>query len=553
MHTGPPSATERPFDRKLLGAFYTPEDLASALVGWAYAGGPGRLLDPSFGDGVFLEAAAEYCREQGWGTEAIVGVDVAPGALHGGSLRAGAERWVRITGDFLSLEPGHQVGGTFRYVVGNPPYVRHHRLTGTQRTSATAVLDRLEAKVSRRSNLWGYFVLHALRFLDHDGRLAFVLPRSAMDAEYAAPIREMIEQRFARVAWIELRERVFEGTDEVALVLLADSHGDRGSTVARLEDIQELGPWIERWDAGRLAASDDLHAEAEGLSLRLARQLSVRPLTDFATISIGRVTGGNEFFMHSRSSACARGFAEGELTPCVSATRHLSGARFTATDAKALVLGDERVHLLSVSAIDEASNGTREWLKRGEAVIGSRFKCRSRTPWYRVPLGTVPDAFATCASPSGPALVLNEGGWRCTNTVHEVRWRDGEASPRWAMVAAQTSFVQLQAELLGRSYGGGLLKVDPGHWKRILFPVMPCDQALMTEMDSLLRAGARDAARRRADQELMKHQAGAMAADAPMLCESLLGRLREWRLPGARGLGRVGGSPLDSRRGGKFV
>lgn len=551
VQTLPAPPAEAPFDRKLFGAFYTPEELAAVLVAWVYTGGPGRLLDPSFGDGVFLEAAADYCREQGWNNEAIVGIDTAPGALHGGSLRSGAERWVKITGDFLSLEPVLQTGGTFRYVVGNPPYVRHHRLLGAQRSSADAVFDRLKVKVSRRSNLWGYFVVHALRFLDPDGRLAFVLPRSAMDAEYAAPIRRMIEQRFARVAWVELRERVFEGTDEVALVLVADSKGERSMTTARLGDIGELRSWMERWEAGSSAVAEDLHAEASDLCERVSRQVAVRRFSEFASIAIGRVTGGNEFFIHSRSSAQARGIAENELSPCLSATRHLSGVRFTSGDAAAHLLGDERVCLLNVSDIDNASEGARTWLERGEKTIGVRTKCRSRTPWYRVPMGTVPEAFATCASPNGPALVLNEGGWRCTNTVHEVRWRDGEVEPRWAIVAAQTSFVQVQAELIGRSYGGGLLKTDPGHWTRLRFPVMPFDPAVLTECDRLIRAGARDAARRRADQELIKHCAGAMAVQAVYSLETMLKRLRHWRLPDARTPARVAITPPDGRPGGR--
>src|SRR5919198_946824 len=45
-------------DNKLRGGYYTPPDLAAWLCAWAIRTRDDRVLEPSCGDGTFLEAAA---------------------------------------------------------------------------------------------------------------------------------------------------------------------------------------------------------------------------------------------------------------------------------------------------------------------------------------------------------------------------------------------------------------------------------------------------------------------------------------------------------------
>src|SRR5438132_13329776 len=48
--------------RRLLGAFYTPDDLATVLTRWALEEGPGTVLDPSYGGCAFMRAAVNVLR-----------------------------------------------------------------------------------------------------------------------------------------------------------------------------------------------------------------------------------------------------------------------------------------------------------------------------------------------------------------------------------------------------------------------------------------------------------------------------------------------------------
>jgi hypothetical protein len=75
-----PSAEVATARRKALGAFYTPRPMAQALVDWAVRSTEDRVLDPSFGGLVFLEAGVERLRSLGLpltsASQRVGGIDI---------------------------------------------------------------------------------------------------------------------------------------------------------------------------------------------------------------------------------------------------------------------------------------------------------------------------------------------------------------------------------------------------------------------------------------------------------------------------------------------
>src|SRR4051812_10570394 len=66
--------------RKDLGAFYTNREIAQFLVQWAVRDSNDKVLDPSFGGGVFLKAAAEKILECGGiSAKQIYGIEIDKG------------------------------------------------------------------------------------------------------------------------------------------------------------------------------------------------------------------------------------------------------------------------------------------------------------------------------------------------------------------------------------------------------------------------------------------------------------------------------------------
>lgn len=109
--------------------------------------------------------------------------------------------------------------------------------------------------------------------------------------------------------------------------------------------------------------------------------------------------------------------------------------------------------------------GKRQGVDRGH-------KCRTRWPWYSVPMQPPQDAFLTYMSGERVRLVLNKAGVNSTNTIHNVVFERRLAKTlRAASVAAfYSSLTALSTELIGRVYGGGVLKLELREARRIILP-----------------------------------------------------------------------------------
>ena len=68
-----------------------------------------------------------------------------------------------------------------------------------------------------------------------------------------------------------------------------------------------------------------------------------------------------------------------------------------------------------------------------------------------------------------PRAAVNRAGAYFTNSIHGLRLRDG-ASPTLLTLALHSSLSLLSLEIEGRSYGGGILKIEPRELDRVLLP-----------------------------------------------------------------------------------
>ena len=71
-----------------------------------------------------------------------------------------------------------------------------------------------------------------------------------------------------------------------------------------------------------------------------------------------------------------------------------------------------------------------------------------------------------------------------------------------------TSAVSAWAELRGRRYGGGVLKIEPGTLKRIPVPLIPGAEDVFKKLNTLLREGREEEARRIADERVLDEGLG---------------------------------------------
>lgn len=457
------------YSQKHSGAYFTPEDVARALVSWACRSATDRMLDPSCGDGQFLAHHANSVGIEQNPLSAQQAIASAPGALvH--------------EGDFFTWAA--ETSERFECAAGNPPFIRYQTFKGVVRERALSLCRSLGAEFSGLASSWAPFLVAAAGLLKPGGRMAFVVPAEIGHAPYSAPLLEYLVANFGLVHIMAVRAKLFPDLSEDCWLLYADGHGGH-TAIIRFTALETFGgeghppqegedvpvaEWRTTWNR-RLrpfllsAAMRDLYrlaAEHDG-STRFGAA---------ADIGIGYVSGANDFFHLRPSEAADWGIPHALLRPAVRNGRALPARQLTVSTIHEWRAADEPVMLLRLpkTGMAELPAAVRRYLDSASGMEARQaYKCRVRDPWYSVPDVRTPDYFLSYMSGISANLVRNAAGATCTNSVHGVRVRDVAAMNRivkhWT-----SSFTALSREIEGHPLGGGMLKLEPREATRVLVP-----------------------------------------------------------------------------------
>ena len=527
-----------PLRERRLGVYYTPDSIARALTRWALAGGATRLLDPSCGDGRFIRAAASELDTDD-GQNVVVGVDIDEVAIRtlGRDCPPGVRLHVR---SFFDVPAAACPDGPFGAVVGNPPFVRHHWQERELLERARDRATEAGATLTGLADLWAYFTVHATQHISLDGRLALVLPVAATQVDYAEAVFAFVKRNFARVELVVLQDRVFENAREQLVVLLATGRGG-STTTLHTAVVPSVGDLLNRLASSipkrqqPTCAPDGvvlwkwhlIPSGARDLWAELSAASAAKPLGDCAQVRIGTVTGANGLFVRPADDSVLD-LPGVRAHPVVASSRLLESAiwRNEDDDDAATKRGGGR--LLIIGAAAPLKGRLRALLDDAESErIHDRHHCAGRNPWWALRDLDVPDAFLGYMGATPRRLVVNRSGAMCTNAVHRIAWHKGSLGG--AAVSSWSSFFRLSAELYGRHYGGGVLKLEPSAAKRL--PIVP-DEGLgqsLEELDTHLRQRA-ERALTLADQ-LVASALGATPRDFERLAEAadVLAKVRRMR------------------------
>ena len=478
--------------KRQLGAYFTPPEVTEALCEWAIKLGTDDILEPSFGGCGFLEAAWSRLQklEAINPKDSLFGCDIDPSAFLHLKQKLGVELPSKnyFLSDFLTLTPEAFGRSSFSVIVGNPPYVAHQNISKAQRGLAKAITEAANISgMNGRASLWGYFVLHSLQFLRIGGRLAYVLPRSFLDANYSVPIRKVISNSFRRSIAILVKDRLFlhEGTEERSVILLADerlsdekSTESQGLYIAEVGDSAHLSKVISQWERNEpvglryeaRAGYVVMPGSVQSAYTQLCRRPTCFSLGDFISVKIGVVTGANKFFVMEHSRASKWKIPEKDLHPIVSKFSHLSGADFSQTDYQKNKANGLATLLLHPLSLKKRCTPTRNYLATLPRELRSgNATFKKRKLWYQPDDGRTPDAFLSYMHHDGPRMCLNASEANCTNTIHRAYFLEPLPlyKKRLIVLSLMSTFSQLSAELEGRSYGSGVLKIEPSEAARI--------------------------------------------------------------------------------------
>jgi adenine-specific DNA methylase len=516
--------------KKKSGSFYTPDELIAVLTNWSIRSSEDNILEPSFGGCGFVEESMKRLIELGCDKPEsnIYGCDIDPNAFSFLDRLLPRRNGNFLIGDFLNKDISSFDGVKFSVILGNPPYISHHNTTGQQKESARNCCSDLKLNISSRASLWAYFVVHSTKFLRHAGRMAFVLPGSFLQADYASEVRSHIQRHFDSISAIVLHDRLFlsEGTEENTVILLTD--GFRESVkktvpvnVSEAKTIDDLKLRMGMITDGKLAGSKFevnvnrtlMNHKCKSLFDCISRSNECFEAGVLFSILIGIVTGDNSYFVISKGSAEDKFLYPQYVRPVLAKITDAPGLVLKKDDFLKTLNSDKPCLLINTSRLEKNKDKhIRDYLASYPRSKRKSIKTfRRRKVWHSPDDFRIPDAFFTYMKQECPRIVLNDHKINCTNSIHRIYFNRAIAPEKYRLVALSllTSFSQLSAEVEGKGYGSGVLKLEPNSVKRIklLIPAIEdyaaLDQAFKIA-DGYLRSGNAQKAIATADDFILR-------------------------------------------------
>lgn len=225
--------------REARGAVYTKSEVVEFMLDLAgYASDKPlhtqRLLEPSFGDGEFLIAAARrllaaYRAADGDSVARDLKDGIRAVELHRDTFnatrtklieamveegvarpdaRALADAWL-AQGDFL-LADMDEAG--FDYVIGNPPYIRQEMIP-------QVLIDEYRRRyptIFDRADIYVPFIERGLRLLNPGGALSFICADRWMKNRYGGPLRALVAKDYNLRAFVDMVDTPAFDSDVIA-------------------------------------------------------------------------------------------------------------------------------------------------------------------------------------------------------------------------------------------------------------------------------------------------------------------------------------------------
>lgn len=507
-------SNKQPVDKqKLRGGYYTPTELAQYLTDWVIRDGNEKILEPSCGDGNFIASILRRITElEHLGHE--ISVKVTAIEIEAKELEKAKKRAVEnislvkiefIVADFFEIYSKLRDQGGFDVVLGNPPFIRFQHFGDESRKKAFLHLENVGYKPTKLANVWSAFVQLSSELLKDGGRLAMVLPAELLQVGYAGQLRNRLAAQFSHIVIVGFRKLVFPEIQQEVVLLLAEGKRDVSLLESDIhtiefEDGKSLIDSKNLDDAVAHMPSKHSHPNMKWTGLFL-NQMSfdalyhaqqsklVIPLGKLAEVDVGVVTGRNKFFLLT-DKIQQEISAEQFTLPVIGRTSALKSIIFDENDFEKYQL-TESAYLLNLTNVQENNfpKKLKEYISHGEVEkVHEGYKCKVRRRWFDVPSIYVPNAFMFRQIHRYPLLVVNRVGATSTDTIHRVKFINGTCPEKLAAICFN-SLTLAWAEVGGRSYGGGVLELEPREAEHLPIPYSEKINIDSAKVDDLLRKG----------------------------------------------------------------
>lgn len=491
--------------QKLRGGYYTPQNLADYVSKWVLEKQPKSVLEPSCGDGVFIQALHNNNCDKNIKLSCFELLDTEVQKASNLCSQLGFQNASVKTGDFLVWANNqlNQKTELFDAVIGNPPFIRYQFLEKSFQEQAELVFKQLDLKFTKHTNAWVPFLLSALALLNKGGRMAMVIPSEIINVMHAQSLRSYMGEICSKIVIIDPKEIWFEDTLQGAVIIMAEKKSDisipsEGVGIVSVKGFEFLnkcpevlfnqtlginGETVEgKWTKAVLDKSEI------SLIKKIISHESVHKFKTIATVDVGIVTGANKFFLVDNETVDTYNLSA-YAHPMFGKSQHCPGILYDEAQHKANQLGNLPTNFLYIEPdYNELPSSVQNYIRLGEQEkFHERYKCRIRKPWYKVPSIYSTEIGMLKRCHEAPRLILNKVGAYTTDTAYRVT--SSFTSAENLVCSFLNPLTAITAELEGRYYGGGVLELVPSEIEKLYIPVIEGYQHDSDTLNQLVKDG----------------------------------------------------------------
>ncbi len=478
---------------KLRGGFYTPEEIAAFILKWGINGSADYdILEPSCGDGVFLE----QLKERNSLFRSITAIEFD-------AIEAAKANQIHLINKTVINQDFHSYCNTtlqrFDLVVGNPPYIRYQYFDKSQQIEADKIFKKAGLKYSKLTNAWVSFVVGASLLLKEKGKIGFVVPAELLQVSYAQQLREFLAHFYNKINIISFEKLVFPDIQQEVVLLLCEKNSDTTHLIEHLElkdasDLEKLDVNLLKSPRKQIDFKSNkwtyyfLEQEEIDFLENIAKRKNIPILGDFADVEVGITTGANSFF--TVPSSTVRDFNLEQLArPLVGRSVQVNSVIFSERDWLQNQQTKAKANLLVFPDRKKIVNyiGANRYIAYGEEIgINNGYKTRIRDDWFVIPSIKLSDAFFVRRNNLFPRLILNEANTYTSDTMHRVFIKP-QTDKRAFIASFYNSLSLAFSEIVGRSYGGGVLELMPSEVTKIVLPYQESNSIFLDQLDIFMR------------------------------------------------------------------
>lgn len=488
---------------RALGSIYTPRDFAEFLTAWAIRHPEDHVLDVGIGEGAFVFAA--YHRLLELGASNIIAQQQLFGAeIDNSAYSKFVESARNIDAHFLHLTNANFFDVEFPLVeaiVGNPPYIRRTYINNVDAIRQSVMKRNLlagELSMTRMTDMYIYFLLHALPLLKPGGRLAVITADPWLNVGYGEAFKKYLQQHFRIEMLVSLDRHVFYDADVKPVLILATKSESPDLEwrvkFVRVKNGLPIGHLHEtlyspnsdiacsQVKSGELKAFTpwDIHFKAPEVYEELATHKLMTHMANVAETRIGIQTLAKEFFVLTAEQANTAQIEKEFLEPLAQSIRYVSYPKIDINSEPNHYLfycdkaKDDLQKTRALEYILQGETSTVEVRGKNFSVVGyhnkERIKKANRNFWYNLKSSLEQRGRATILI---PRLIYRN----FTIVWNVAKFVPGELFIEFlpplgidddAYLAILTSSItELMLRAHAQIYGGGTFNINPGRIKSV--------------------------------------------------------------------------------------